>query len=261
MSDRTVGKQAPAGEVSYSGRHVSVKSVLLPVVLFAAVLAAGAGPSAAAPANPSLASSAQTAIREQFRDQAGIPGTEVFVGEVRLAEPAGLRGPVEVVRVATDGAIRSGRGIPFSVYVRDAGGETREVRGSVDVSIQAPVVVTARNMPAGSIVSRQDVTVRMREYTAGSDSSLHTAEEALGKRARWQLTGGVPVRREYLEDPEALRRGDAVTIVAESGPVRITGKGISLQAAAVGDTVLFRNLSSGKEMSGRLAEGRVVRVD
>jgi len=235
---------------------------LLRIVFFATLIAMGAASTwAASASSPSLASSARSAIREQFREQAGIAGVEVFVGDVRLTEPAGLRGPVEVMRIASGGAIRSGRGLPISVYVRDAGGETREVRGSVDVSVQAPVVVSARNVPAGAIVSRQDISVRMREYTSGSDSVLHTVEEALGKRARWQLTGGVPIRREYMEDPAALRRGDAVTIVAESGPVRITGKGISLQAAGIGDTVLVKNTASGKEMAGRLHEGRVVRVD
>lgn len=234
--------------------------MIVSIALFAAIIAAVPGIPRAA-ADTALASPARSAIRDQFREQAGIPGAEVFVGEVRCNEPAGLRGPVEVVRVGADGAIRSGRGIPISIYVRDAAGETREVRGSVDVSIQVPVVVSARNMPAGAIVSRQDIAVRMREYTSGSDSVLHTVEEALGKRARWQLTGGVPIRREFMEDPAALRRDDAVTIVAESGPVRITGKGISLQAAGIGDAVMVRNASTGKEMTGRLLEGRVVRVD
>ncbi len=230
------------------------------ILLLAALAGAGSVPSFAAPAS-SLAASVRPAIRDQFREQAGIPGTEVFVGEVRLSEPSGLRIPVEVVRVTADGAIRSGRGIPLSVYVRDAGGETREVRGSADVSIQTPVVVTARSMPAGAIISRQDVAVRMREYTAGSEGALHATEEALGKRARWQLTGGVQIRREYLEDPMAVRRGDSVTIVVESGPVRISGKGITLHAAGIGDTVMVRNVSSGREMSGRLSEDRVVRID
>jgi len=236
------------------------RPIFFPIVLLAALIAAGPGISRAA-SNSTLASPARSAIREQFREQAGIPGAEVFVGEVRFNEPAGLRGPVEVVRVGADGTIRSGRGIPISIYVRDAAGETREMRGSVDVSIQVPVVVSARNMPAGAIVSRQDIAVRMREYTSGSDSVLHTVEEALGKRARWQLTGGIPIRREFMEDPAALRRGEAVTIVAESGPVRITGKGISLQAAGIGDTVMVKNSSTGKEMTGRLLEGRVVRID
>lgn len=235
---------------------------LLRVVFLMVLLVAWAGYSwAVSGGSPSLASSARSAIRDQFREQAGIPGTEVFVGEVRFTEPAGLRVPVEVVRVAADGGIRSGRGIPISIYVRDAAGETREVRGSADVSVQAPVLVSARNVPAGAIVSLQDIAVRMREYTSGTVGVLHAVEEAIGKRARWQLTGGVPIRKEYVEDPASLRRGDAVTIVAETGPVRITGKGISLQAAGIGDTVLVKNTASGREMAGRLLEGRVVRVD
>ena len=172
------------------------RQILVSIALFTALIAAVPGIPRAA-TNATLASPARSAIRDQFREQAGIPGAEVFVGEVRCNEPAGLRGPVEVVRVGADGAIRSGRGIPISIYVRDAAGETREVRGSVDVSIQVPVVVSARNMPAGAIVSPQDIAVRMREYTSGSDSVLHTVEEALGKRAG-TLAGGVPARRNQL---------------------------------------------------------------
>ncbi|GAB4233234.1 MAG: hypothetical protein OHK0028_08920 [Deltaproteobacteria bacterium] len=266
MNGRNAGFDSPVSRADLlsprPARRDFVMRLSLSIVLFAGGLAAGPASSSAAAAGPaSLASSARAAIREQFREQAGIPGSEVFVGEVRFSEPAGLRLPVEVIRVAADGAVRSGRGIPVSVYVRDAGGEPREIRGSADVSIRAPVVVTARNVPAGAIVSPGDFTVRMLEYAAGGDGVLRAAGDAVGKRARWQLTGGVPIRREYLEDPAALRRGDAVTIVAESGAVRITGKGIALQAGGVGDTVLVRNVASGKETAGRLAEGRVVRVD
>lgn len=234
--------------------------VLLSVICVAASIVAGAG-SARAAEDPSLAVSARSAVREHFREQAAVPGAEVFVGEIRLSEPAGVRHPVEVMRATVDGAIRSGRGIPVLLFVRDAGGEMREIRGFADVSIRAPVLVTARAVPAGAIVSREDLAVFLRDYAAGGDGVLRSAGDAVGKRARWQLTGGVPVRREYLEDTAALRRGDAVTIVAESGPVRITGKGVALQAGGIGDTVLVRNIASGKETAGRLAEGHVVRVD
>lgn len=208
-----------------------------------------------------LSDAARAALQDFLAEQAGVPGAEAFVGDVRAAVPAGITGPVQIVRVAAEGMARSGRGVPFALFVRDGRGDVREVRATADVSLLVPVVVSARNMPAGAVIEAGDIVVRKRELASGSDDFLHQESAAVGKRARWQLSGGVPVRRDYVEDPDALRRGDPVLIVAESGPIRITGKGISLQGGRVGETVLVRNVSSGRELSGRLQAGGVVRVD
>ncbi len=223
--------------------------------------AAGASPVHAGPALPSLEDAAREALRAHVVEQAGIPGAEAFVGGMRITDAKAAAGAVEIVRVGTGGPVRSGRGIAFFLFVRDARGEVRELRAAADVSVLVPVVVSLRNVPAGAVIGAEDVAVRKREFSSGSDDVLHADAEAIGKRARWQLSSGVPVRRNFLEDPGAVRRGDAVRIVAEAGPVRITGNGISLQGARVGETVLVRNTGTGREISGRLEAGHVVRVE
>lgn len=223
--------------------------------------AAGAAPCHAGPAPPPLADAAREALRAYVVEQAGIPGAEAFVGGMRIADAKAAEGAVEIVRVGTGGPVRSGRGIAFFLFVRGARGEVRELRATADVSVLVPVVVSVRNVPAGAVIEPGDIAVRKREFSSGNDDVLHGDAEAIGKRARWQLSGGVPVRRNFLEDPGAVRRGDAVRIVAEAGPVRITGKGISLQGARVGETVLVRNTGTGREISGRLEAGHVVRVE
>jgi flagella basal body P-ring formation protein FlgA len=225
------------------------------------LLSAAAAPAFAGTAAPVLSDAAREALRAHLVEQAGIPGVEAFVGSVRIHEPKASGGTPEILRVGTDGPARSGRGIAFFLFVRDADGFVREMRASADVSLLVPVVVSVRNVPAGAVIGDGDVALRKRELVSGNDDLLHRESDAVGKRARWQLSGGVPVKRDYLEDPEAVRRGDAVQIVAEAGPVRITGKGISLQAGRVGETVLVRNAGTGREIAGRLEAGRVVRVD
>ncbi len=228
------------------------------LLLFAAALPAGA--QGAPP--PAAEAAIRAAIRDFVVEQSGVPGAEAFVGIVRANDPSAPDGGAfEIVRVGSDGTVRSGRSVPFELFVRGSGPTVREIRATADVSLFVPVVVSVRDIPAGGVVGPEDVVVRKREYTQATASLLLRDTDAVGRKARWRIVAGVPLRKDYLEDTAALRRGDPVLLVAESGRVRITGRGVALQGGRVGDVVLVRNLASGKETHGRLAEGRVVRMD
>lgn len=229
------------------------------LLLLAAVLAGTAVRADAAASPPATA--AREAIQAYLAENAGIEGAEAYVGNLRLHDPAGADGGGEIVRIRADIPARSGRGVSCTLFVRDGRGDIREVRAVADVSILVPVVVSARNLPAGTVFREGDAAVRKKEIAQGADDFLHAEAAVRGKRTRWQLSAGIPVRREYLEDPESLRRGDSVLIVAETGPVRITGKGISLQSGRIGEVVTVRNAASGRELAGRLQAGRIVRID
>lgn len=215
----------------------------------------------ARPPSGALSAQIRSSITQYLAGRAGIPGVEAWVGEIRFAAPAGMDRSWSIVRIATDGALRSGRGVGFTVSVRSPAGEIRDFRVRADLSIRAPVVVAARTVSAGAVIGESDVTVRKMDWSGGSAAFLHALADAVGKRARWQLVAGVPMRSSFLVSPDALKRGEPVVLLAESGAVQVTGKGVSLQAGNVGDAVLVRAVSSGKKLSGRLLEGHVVRID
>jgi flagella basal body P-ring formation protein FlgA len=231
------------------------------ILFFLLAAVPAACPAAPAKQDDSLALSARDALTSVVVEQTAVPGVEVFVSGIRFQDASRAAGGREIVRVSLDGPVRSGRGIQFAMFVRLSNGDVCELRASADVSIQVPVVVSARNVSTGSVLGADDLQLRRREYSASGEAMIHDPSEAIGKRVRWQLSGGVPVRREYLEDPEALKRGDPVLIEAETGMVHITGKGVALQTGRIGETVIVRSQLSGKEMAGRLAPGHVVRVD
>jgi flagella basal body P-ring formation protein FlgA len=235
----------------------AIQIVLAALLGLAAAVSAGAASSG----REALSRSVNDALTTAVVEQAGVDGVEAYVSGVRFRDPSQAEAGGEVVRVSSDGGARSGRGIPFDLFVRSPNGDIRELRIVADVSIQVPVVVAARNLPTGTLLGAGDLSLKRRDISAAGEATVRDLSDAIGKRTRWQLSGGVPVRREYLDDPESLKRGDAVVIEAETGAVRITGKGIALQAGRVGETVMVRNQLSGKEMTGVLSPGRVVRVD
>lgn len=215
----------------------------------------------ARPPSGVLSAQIRSSITQYLAGRAEIPGADAWVGEIRFAAPATVDRSWTIVRVAAAGALRSGRGVSFTISARSPAGAIRDFRASADLSIRVPVVVAARTVSAGAVLGEADVAVRKMDWSGGSTAFLHAPADAVGKRARWQLVAGVPLRSDFLVSPDALKRGEPVVLLAESGAVQVTGKGISLQAGKVGDAVRVRAVSSGKKLSGRLLEGHIVRID
>lgn len=233
--------------------RISVRAVLW---VAASLLAAPGGLHAGATGAGSPAG-VRAALQDFLVRQAGVEGAEAFVANARASDMP----PGEIVRIVPEGRIRSGRAVPFLFFVRRSGGDLVGVRVTADVSLQLPVVHSARSLSAGTVLGEGDLEIRNREISGDGEEFLHRLPAALGKRIRWRLTAGVPIRREYLEDPAFLKRGETVTIVAESGSVRITGKGVSLQSGRPGETVRVRNMASGREVAGRLSGDHLVVVE
>jgi flagella basal body P-ring formation protein FlgA len=70
-----------------------------------------------------------------------------------------------------------------------------------------------------------------------------------------------PIRREHLEAPAAVRRGDVVLLVAERDGLRITAPGEVRGDAGIGDQVHVTNRVSRKDVVGRVIDPSTVAVE
>jgi flagella basal body P-ring formation protein FlgA len=64
-----------------------------------------------------------------------------------------------------------------------------------------------------------------------------------------------------VEEPPAVRRGDVVSLVAEGSGLRVTTRGEVKEEGRPGQVVRVRNLSSEREILGRVVNGSTVRVE
>lgn len=234
------------------------------IAIALSLLVALVGPAFAVPVDAtgsSFVEMSRAAILDHLLSQVGTPGAEFFVGTVRVENPYPAGPVTQIARVVTDGSPRSGRGVLMSLYVKGPGGEMREARAAVDLSVRVPVVVSTKAIASGTFLSADDLSVRLVESGADGGVFVNSVDDIVGKKSRWPLSTGVSIRREYIEDPEALKRGDAVTLVADSGAIRITSKGTALRGGKLGEMVTVRSVASGREATGRLMPGRVVVVD
>lgn len=118
------------------------------------------------------------------------------------------------------------------------------------------VPVLAGSVQRGDILSAADFETA--ELTESRARGAVFPEDAEGLEARRNLAAGRIVRDRDLVEPRLVRRGDQVSILVQSGALKITARGEALEEGAEGDTVRVVTDAS-RTLDGRVAaDGSVV---
>lgn len=113
-------------------------------------------------------------------------------------------------------------------------------------------LVATRNLPAGTILSAEDLAV-----TPGPRPGLVPAE-AVGKQLRTAVYEGRAISKGQLTTPTLVSRNQLVTLAYENAALRIETEGRALGAGGEGDVIRVMNLSSRATLMARInADGTV----
>ena len=131
----------------------------------------------------------------------------------------------------------------------------------VEVEALAEMVIATRTLERGEIIGESDVALARRDLAHLQGRFVRDPAEVVGLRVKSALRGNSPLRGDYLERVPVVKSGQLITIVAENEVVRITAAGRAKGSGAVGDTIMVQNLSSQKELAGRVVDATTVKVD
>jgi flagella basal body P-ring formation protein FlgA len=118
-----------------------------------------------------------------------------------------------------------------------------------------------RALTKGTAVSANDVGSK-ETYT--SENALiypDDLRDVVGKVARKDIAPGAVLTTLILESPQVIRRGETVTIVGENNSLIVKTKAKAEDSGRVGERIRVRNLSSDREVTGRVAEDGTVMVE
>jgi flagella basal body P-ring formation protein FlgA len=135
----------------------------------------------------------------------------------------------------------------------------RAVSVPVRIGLLGEVLVAARPIPRGAILGPEDVRIERRELSTGQEP-LQTIGAALDRRATRNIAYGEAIHAGLLELPPLVRRGDMVLVSAEGRGVRAVLQAEAREDGRLGQVIRVRNLSSGREVYGRVDADRSVRV-
>lgn len=86
------------------------------------------------------------------------------------------------------------------------------------------------------------------------------AEDILGKVLKRNVAAGTVITGSLLDDPILIQRGEVVTIIVENRRLLVQAKGKALERGKMGDSIRVKNISSEKEIFGKVVGDNTVSV-
>jgi flagella basal body P-ring formation protein FlgA len=159
-----------------------------------------------------------------------------------FAPPNGLKAGRTVVGVTCEGEQ------PWKLYV------------PVEVRLPGEVVVAARPLRRGDILTRQDLALVTRDLASLHRDYFQAIAPLLGQRMRRALSRDAVLTPKAVETRKVVRRGTEVTILAADARLQVRMRGKALDSGASGDRIKVENLSSGREIYATVVGQGLVRV-
>jgi flagella basal body P-ring formation protein FlgA len=150
--------------------------------------------------------------------------------------------------------------ISFELIACGDSGEVARVQGMAQVDVAVRLVTLVTDAPRGTTITPDMVQTVDGTLRGAPPSALTDAQSAIGMMTTQSVRAGSVLTDRAVAPPQLVRRGEVVTVIFESGALRITNRAESLQNGAAGDEVTVRNLQSQRTIQALVTGPRTVRV-
>lgn len=151
--------------------------------------------------------------------------------------------------------------LPVNIFFSIDGNLIKRLMVTVNIMLMKDVPVTRRPIARYHLIQAEDLMMQTMDVSDLPANAVFAFEDVKGQRARRSIGPRTVLRQDQLEFPPAVKKGDRVLIVAESGGLRITTTGEVKNPGKVGDRVKVENLDSNKTLFARVIDARTVQVE
>lgn len=150
---------------------------------------------------------------------------------------------------------------PLSIVFDVYGMPSKKVWVTVKIEVETDAIIVQKPLDRNQTIEKDDVMIVSMDMAELPSNAISSLEDAVGKKTLRAINPKEILRSDIVEQPPLVRRNDVVSIVAESGSLRITAMGEVKESGCGGARVKVVNLGSGKEVIARVMDSRTVRVD
>ncbi len=136
------------------------------------------------------------------------------------------------------------------VGVRCTGARPWTVYVPVYMVVTDTVLVAARTLPKGHLLTAEDLVVEERDVTRLMTGYVSRKEELIGQRLKSQLLAGKILTPRLLQADIAIRRGQSVTLIIRNDDISIQMGGKALMDGAISQRIRVENSNSGRIVEG-----------
>ncbi len=189
-----------------------------------------------------------------------VPGTDeravVDAGPIDSRVRLALCGEKPEVRLPADlnrrnrmtAEVRCRSPVPWKIHV------------PAQLTIHGPVVVAARRIARGSLLEADDLEVVDRPLGQLAFGYLTAVDSVSGQQLKRAVSTGQVITPAMLDVLPVVRRGQRVSLTADSGPIKVRMVGVALSDGAMGQRIRVRNTSSNREIEGVVRSPQVVEI-
>jgi flagella basal body P-ring formation protein FlgA len=113
----------------------------------------------------------------------------------------------------------------------------------VQIKLTQQILINARQLPAGHVMSEADLTTQSREVS--HLGGLIDPEQVLGKVLRYSISAGQMLRTEMLRVPYSVKQGQTVQLLVQGDSFSIRSSGVALNDASDGQLAKVRSYTGG----------------
>ncbi|VAW86138.1 Lead, cadmium, zinc and mercury transporting ATPase; Copper-translocating P-type ATPase [hydrothermal vent metagenome] len=122
------------------------------------------------------------------------------------------------------------------------------------------IVIAKRSIPRGSIIKKSDLILVEQDTSRLNGAYLRETTLAVGKKAKQTIRANAPLTQRLLIEPQIIKRGDPITIIAQSSLLEIRAPGNALASGKIGEIIRVKNTKSQKIVEARITSNNTVTV-
>lgn len=149
----------------------------------------------------------------------------------------------------------------FLVAADIAGREATRLWLRAEIKTFDDVVVTSFPLGIRELVKAQDVRLERRDISSLSVRPFVQIDDVVGQQAVRAIEVNEILTQKSVDRPKLVRRGSSITLVYETGSLRVEAPGTAEENGKVGDMIQVKNPTSGKALRGLVLDGRTVRIN
>ncbi len=200
-------------------------------------------------------------LEDHLRTKISDPRKTLAVRDLQGYEPITLPpGPYTCELTVPDSVSRGGTFAATLSFFQEGRliGKTR-VRARAEIH---GFVITVRNgLRRHQELGEKDVLLVKKDISLIPPDAITEVKEALGKRMTLSLNGQEILRQSMVEAIPLVKKGDRVLIIIDNERFKITTLGEVKEDGRRGEWVKLMNISSKKEVSGRVIDAHTVLVE
>ena len=149
----------------------------------------------------------------------------------------------------------------FLVAADIAGREAARLWLRAEIKTFEDVVVTSFPLGSRELVKAADVRLERRDISSLAARPFTRIEDIVGRQAARAIDVNEILTHRSVDRPNLVSRGSPITLVYETGRLRVETPGTAEENGKVGDLIKVKNPTSGKALRGLVLDSRTVRVN